>query len=284
MDFGVVTFVTDYGIDPVTLGRLVEERGFDSLFVTEHTHIPASRDSAWPGGPGGSELPVKYSHTYDPFVALSAVAATTTTLRVGTAICLVVERDPITLAKEVASLDRLSQGRFVFGVGAGWNREEMTNHGTDPATRMALLAERMAAMQQIWTSEEASFRGKFVEFDRIWSWPKPVQLPRPPVLVGGLGPTVLDRVLDFADGWMPLRVPVNQLDALGERITELRTRAADAGRPRPTVTLYGGAPRPDAVARYAELGIDTVLLELPDADPAEVPALLDSLAEVTTAT
>lgn len=281
MDFGVVTFVTDYGIDPVTLGRQVEERGFDSLFVTEHSHIPASRESAWPGGT--DELPKKYSHTYDPFVALSAVAATTSRIRVGTAICLVVERDPIMLAKEIASLDLLSGGRFVLGVGAGWNREEMANHGTDPATRMALLTERMKAMQEIWNNEEASFHGRYVDFDRIWSWPKPVQRPRPRVLVGGLGPRVLDRVLDFGDGWMPLRVPVSKLDALGDRITELRTRAADTGRPRPNVTMYGGAPRADAVARYAELGVDTCLFELPEAKADEVPGLLDSYAEVAAA-
>ena len=276
MDFGVVTFVTDYGIDAVSLGRAVEERGFGSLFVTEHTHIPACRESEWPGGT--AELPAKYSHTFDPFVVLSAVAATTTTLRLGTAICLVVERDPITLAKEIASLDRLSGGRFVLGVGAGWNREEMANHGTDPATRMALLAERIAAMREIWTAEEASFHGKFVDFDRIWSWPKPVQQSGPPVLVGGMGPRVLGRVLEYGDGWMPLRVPVDQLDEFGSRVASLRTRAAAAGRPEPTVTLFGGAPKPEALRRYAELGVDTVLFDLPDVPAEKVPALLDSYA------
>jgi probable F420-dependent oxidoreductase len=276
MDFGVVTFVTDYGIDPVSLGRAVEERGFTSLYVTEHTHIPASRESEWPGG--AAELPAKYSHTFDPFVALSAIAATTSSIRLGTAICLVIERDPITLAKEIASLDRLSGGRFTLGVGAGWNREEMANHGTDPATRMALLAERIAAMREIWTSEEASFHGRFVDFDRIWSWPKPVQQPGPPVLVGGMGPRVLDRVLEYGDGWMPLRVPMSGLDEFGTRIDSLRSRAAAAGRPTPTVTLFGGAPKPEALQRYAELGVDTVLFDLPDVPAAEVPALLDSYA------
>lgn len=276
MDFGVVTFVTDYGIDAVSLGRAVEERGFGSLYVTEHTHIPASRESEWPGG--AAELPAKYSHTFDPFVALAAVAATTSSIRLGTAICLVIERDPITLAKEIASLDRLSGGRFVLGVGAGWNREEMANHGTDPATRMALLAERIAAMREIWTAEEASFHGKFVDFDRIWSWPKPVQQPGPPVLVGGMGPRVLDRVLEYGDGWMPLRVPMSGLDEFGARIVDLRARAAEAGRPEPTVTLFGGAPKAEALKRYAELGVDSVLFDLPDAPASEVPALLDSYA------
>ncbi|HEY9413995.1 MAG TPA: LLM class F420-dependent oxidoreductase [Pseudonocardia sp.] len=279
MDFGVATFVTDYGIDPVSLGRAVEERGFESLYVTEHTHIPACRESPWPGGPGGGELPKKYFHTFDPFVVLSAVAATTSTIRLGTAICLVIERDPITLAKEVASLDRLSGGRFTLGVGAGWNHEEMANHGTEPSTRMALLAERLKAMREIWTNDEASFNGKFVNFDRIWSWPKPIQSP-PPILVGGMGPKVIARVLDYGDGWMPLRVPMSKLDELGERITDLRTQAADAGRPRPSVTLFGGATKPEAIARYAELGIDTVLFDLPDVSADEVPPLLDEYAEL----
>jgi probable F420-dependent oxidoreductase len=278
MDFGVVTFVTDYGIDAVSLGRAVEERGFGSLFVTEHTHIPASRESEWPGG--AAELPVKYSHTFDPFVALSAVAATTSSIRLGTAICLVIERDPITLAKEIASLDRLSGGRFTLGVGAGWNREEMANHGTDPATRMSLLAERIAAMREIWRYAEASFHGRFVDFDRIWSWPKPVQQPGPPVLVGGMGPRVLDRVLEYGDGWMPLRVPLDRLDEFGARITSLRTRAAAAGRPEPSVTLFGGAPKPDALERYAELGVDTVLFDLPDVPAEQIPGLLDTYASV----
>jgi probable F420-dependent oxidoreductase len=280
MDFGVVTFVTEYGMDPVSLGRAVEERGFSSLYVTEHTHIPASRESAWPGGGPGSELPRKYLHTYDPFVALSAVAAVTSTIRLGTAICLVVERDPITLAKEIATLDRVSGGRFTLGVGSGWNREEMANHGTDPKTRMRLLAERIAAMREIWTAEEASFHGEFVDFERIWSWPKPVQPGGPPVLVGGMGPKVADRVLEYGQGWMPLRVPVSRLDEFGARIDELRRRAADLGRPRPDVTLFGAATRPDALARYAELGVDTVLFDLPDAAPDEVPGLLDGFAEL----
>jgi probable F420-dependent oxidoreductase len=148
---------------------------------------------------------VKYSHILDLFVALSAAATATSTLRIGSGICLVVERDPITTAKEVASLDHLSGGRFEFGVGAGWNREEMRNHGTDPRTRMRLLAERVEAMKEIWTQEEASYHGEFVDFDRIWSWPKPLQRPHPPVLVGGMGPTVLDRVLAFGNSWFAQR-------------------------------------------------------------------------------
>jgi probable F420-dependent oxidoreductase len=215
---------------------LVEEHGHGSLFFAEHTHIPASRESPWPGG---DELPRKYSHTYDLFVALTAAAEATTSLRVGSGICLVVERDPIITAKEVASVDHLSGGRFEFGVGAGWNREEMRNHGTDPRRRMRVMTERIEAMKAIWTQDEASYSGEFVEFERIWSWPKPVQRPHPPVLVGGNGPTVIDRVLAFGDAWFP-----NYARSAGvlERIGELRERAE-----RPIDVIVMGAPA-DAVS------------------------------------
>jgi probable F420-dependent oxidoreductase len=220
MDFGVGYFPTHDAMGPGEFAAMVEERGFESLFFAEHTHIPASRDTPYPGG---GELPRKYSHTYDLFVALTAAAAATSRLRVGSGICLVIERDPITTAKEVASVDHLSGGRFEFGVGAGWNREEMRNHGTDPRTRMRLMAERMEAMKAIWAEEEASYSGEFVQFERIWSWPKPAQRPHPPVLVGGNGPTVLERVLAFGDAWFP-----NYSRGGGdivERGRELRARA-----------------------------------------------------------
>ncbi|WIM93468.1 LLM class F420-dependent oxidoreductase [Actinoplanes oblitus] len=218
MEFGVGYFPTHDAVRPGEVARRVEERGQDALFFAEHTHIPASRESPWEGGP---RLPRKYWHTYDLFVALTDAAAATRRLRVGSGVCLVVERDPITTAKEVASVDHLSGGRLEFGVGAGWNREEMANHGTDPRTRMRLFAERVRAMQAIWTADEASFSGEFVSFDRIWSWPKPAQKPWPPVLVGGYGPTVLDRVLAWGDGWFP---NYNDRDLL-TRIAELRARA-----------------------------------------------------------
>ena len=192
MEFGIGYFATHYGVDPGTLARLVEQRGHESLFFPEHTHIPASRETPYPAG---GELPRKYSHSYDLFVALSMAAAATSKLRIASGICLVIERDPITTAKEVASVDHLSGGRLEFGVGAGWNREEMLNHGTDPRVRMAIMAERVEAMKAIWTQDEASYHGEHVNFERIWSWPKPAQRPHPPVLVGGNGPTVLDRVL-----------------------------------------------------------------------------------------
>ncbi|HEX3803037.1 MAG TPA: LLM class F420-dependent oxidoreductase [Solirubrobacteraceae bacterium] len=218
MDFGIGYFPTHDGIGPGEVARLVEEHGFESLFFAEHTHIPASRESPYPGG---AELPRKYSHTYDLFVALTAAAAATSRLRVGSGVCLVIEHDPIVLAKQVASVDHLSGGRLEFGVGAGWNREEMRNHGTDPRTRMRLLQERVDAMKAIWTEDEASYHSEFVNFDRIWSWPKPAQRPHPPVLVGGDGPTVLNRVLTFGDVWFPNFGGKETL----ERAAELKARA-----------------------------------------------------------
>jgi probable F420-dependent oxidoreductase len=244
MDFGVGYFPTHDAVPPGAFARLLEQRGHESLFVAEHTHIPASRESPYAGG---GELPRKYSHLYDPFVALTAAATATSALRIGTSICLVVERDPITTAKEVASLDHLSGGRFEFGVGAGWNREEMRNHGTDPRTRMRLMAERIQAMKAIWTEEEASFKGDFVEFERIWSWPKPAQRPHPPVLVGGNGPTVLDRVLAFGDAWFP-----NHSRGGGNILERARELWARADRPIDLMVM--GVPPDPAVLDDLQAG------------------------------
>jgi len=258
MQFGLSMFITDETIAPVELGRAAEDAGFEALFVPEHTHIPASRESPWPGG---AELPREYSHTLDPFVALSAIAATTEHLRVGTGIALIVERDPITLAHEAATLDHVSGGRFELGIGAGWNLEEMRNHGTDPATRIRVMRERVLAMREIWTREEASFHGEFVNFDRIWSWPKPVQRPHLPVLVGGTGARVLDRVLEYGDAWFP---NMRDLDELATRIAELEGRAAAAGRERIPVTYFGARDPDDAmVEKMAAAGVDRVLFMLP---------------------
>jgi probable F420-dependent oxidoreductase len=212
MDFGVAIFPTHDAISPTEVARLAEQRGHESLFFPEHTHIPASRQTPYPGG---QALPRKYAHTFDLFVALTAAASATSRLRVGSGVCLVIERDPIVTAKEVASVDVLSGGRLEFGVGAGWNREEMANHGTDPRVRMALMRERVEAMKEIWTSDEASYAGAYVRFERIWSWPKPAQRPHPPVLVGGDGPGVLDRVLAFGDAWFPNHGPEGILDRAG---------------------------------------------------------------------
>jgi probable F420-dependent oxidoreductase len=264
VEYGVFMFATDESVDPITLGKAVEEAGFSILLLPEHTHIPASRETPYPAG---GDLPREYWRSHDPFVALTAIAATTERLRIGTGVCLVVERDPIITAKEVASLDVLSGGRFEFGVGAGWNREEMRNHGTDPRHRMDLLRERIEAMQAIWAADEPEYHGDHVDFDPLWSWPKPLQRPHPPILVGGVGPTVLDRVLAFGDGWMPTR---GDDGWLAERIAELDERARAAGRGTIPVTLYGALPREEALARYAEMGVARCVFWLPSARPDEV--------------
>ena len=268
-------FPTDYAIDPATLAPEVEERGFDSLWFPEHSHIPVSRTSPYPGG---GDLPRMYVHTYDPFVGLMAAAAATTTLKVGTGIALVVQRDTIHTAKEVASLDRLSGGRFLFGVGAGWNREEMADHGTDPKTRMRLMAEQIKAMKALWTQEEAEYHGEFVDFERSWAWPKPVTEPHPPVLVGGMGPGVEDRVLDFGDEWMPQRVGPDNIDEFAERVDKLQQRAADAGRGRIPMSLFGAETSSEALDGYRRVGMDRLIYGVSSSDRDTVLKELDELA------
>jgi probable F420-dependent oxidoreductase len=276
MDFGVAYFPTAEGLAPGEIARLVEERGHESLFFAEHTHIPASRRSPYPAG---GELPEKYSRTYDLFVALTAAAAATSRLRVGSGICLVVERDPITTAKEVASVDRLSGGRFEFGVGAGWNREEMANHGTDPRSRMRLMRERIEAMKAIWTEEEASYEGEFVSFERIWSWPKPAQRPHPPVLVGGNGPGVIDRALAFGDAWIPNYMPGGE--GIYDRAEELRARAE-----RPIDFMLMSAPaKAETLERLRAAGCRRAVHWVPSAGLDRVEAELErweaAIAELT---
>jgi probable F420-dependent oxidoreductase len=266
MDAGVACFPTDYSLPPGELARLVEQRGHRWLMYAEHTHIPASRDTPWGGREGAPPLPRKYSHIHDPFVAIAMSLAATSSLRVGTGVCLVPEHDPIVTAKAVASLDQLSGGRFDFGIGAGWNREEMANHGTDPRTRMRLMRERVLAMKEIWTHEEASFHGEHVNFEAIWCDPKPVQLPHPPVLVGGSGPTVFDRVLEYGDAWMP-----NHAEGIAARIPELRERA---GRHVPVV-IMGAPAQADVLEAYADAGVQRVLFWLPSTRRAPVEEALD---------
>jgi probable F420-dependent oxidoreductase len=271
VDFGLTIFPTDYSIRPDELARAAEEHGFGALFFAEHTHIPASRDTE---RPGGGELPQRYWHTLDPFVALTAAAATTERLRLGTGVCLVIERDPITTAKEAASVDLISGGRFEFGVGGGWNREEMANHGTDFSRRFGLMRERVEAIKTIWTEQEPEYHGKYVNFDPIWSWPKPVQKPHPPVVVGGTGEKVLDRVLRYGDIWMPNRIA--EPGWLKGRIAELRERA---GRHVP-VTYYGADATDEFTEALSDAGVDRVLLQLPDAGADEVLPLVERYAEL----
>jgi probable F420-dependent oxidoreductase len=267
MKLAAAVFPTDETLAPQEVAQLVEERGFESLWFPEHTHIPASRATPYPAG---GDLPSMYWRSLDPFVALTAAAMATTKLRLGTGICLVIERDPIITAKEAASLDLLSGGRFEFGVGAGWNREEMRNHGTDPRKRMAVLAERVEAIKEIWTSSEASFHGEHVSFDRIWSWPKPVQDPHPPVWVGGNGPTVEDRVLAFGDGWMPNVVDDDQLLA---RFDALRARADREIR----LAINASPRRPERLERYVSAGVERAIFYLPSAGRDEIEQRLDAI-------
>jgi probable F420-dependent oxidoreductase len=267
MDTGIGYFPAHDAMSPGAVARLVEDHGHAALYFPEHTHIPASRASPYPGG---GELPRMYAHTYDLFVALTAAAAATSHLRVGSGICLIIQRDPIITAKEVASVDHLSGGRFEFGVGAGWNREEMANHGTDPRVRMEVMRERVEAMKAIWTSDEASYQGKHVAFDRIWSWPKPAQRPHPPVLVGGNGPTVLDRVLAFGDTWFPNWAPEGVLD----RIPELRRRAEEAGRRIP-VELMGVPADARELERCEQAGVARVAFWVPSANRGPVERALE---------
>jgi probable F420-dependent oxidoreductase len=272
VDFGLAIFPTGDTIAPGELGRLAEDRGFESLFFPEHTHIPASRETPWPGG---GELPRQYSHTLDPFVALGAVAASTERIRLGTGIALVIERDPIVTAKEVATLDHISGGRVLFGVGAGWNLEEMRNHGTDPAVRFELMGERVQAMKAIWTQDEATYQGLHVAFERIWSWPKPVQRPHPPVLVGGNGRTVLERVVAFGDEWLPNRVSDEDLPRRAERLQQL---AAAAGREPIPITMYGASRDPARIERWQEAGVHRCVYWLQPGPPGEVERELDEIA------
>jgi probable F420-dependent oxidoreductase len=264
MDFGVAYFPTDESIQPAALARMAEERPFESVFVTEHTHIPVSRETPYPAG---GELPREYWRIHDPFVALTTMAAATERIRIGTAICLLVERDPITTAKAVASLDRLSGGRMLFGVGAGWNLEEMRNHGTDPGQRFAILRERVEACKALWTEEEASYHGEYVDFDRIVCRPAPLQEPHPPVLVGGNGPRVHERVLAYGDGWFPNRIPPD--DAMIARVEELQRLGDQAGRGPVPVTLQIPPRDLGVLERYEQAGVTRSVHMLRAGDAAD---------------
>lgn len=274
MHVGMFYFPTHYGIEIGELARAMEERGFESLFVCEHTHIPTSRRTPFPGG---GELPKRYIHTHDPFVALTYAAAHSEKLKLGTGICLITQRDPIVTAKAIASLDMLSGGRFVFGVGGGWNVDEMENHGARYNTRFKLLRERVLAMKEIWTREEAEFHGELVDFDPIWSWPKPVQQPHPPILLGGETDHTLRRVVEFCDGWFPRATAT--FDAKAQR-ARLDAMAREAGRDPGTLemTVFRAPADADKLKSYADAGIERALLEVPDLTRDEILKVLDKHA------
>jgi probable F420-dependent oxidoreductase len=276
-------FPTAYAMPPQQLAAAAEARGFESLFFPEHTHIPASRRTPWPGG---AELPREYSHTFDPFIALTAAAIATKTLVLATGVCLVTEHDPIVLAKEVATLDRLSGGRVVLGIGAGWNVEEMAHHGTAYQDRWAVLRERILAIRKIWREEAASFDGKHVRFEPIWSNPKPVQQGGPPVLLGATSRYVPERIAEYADGWMPIHQDERRARAQGAvdyaaGIEAIRSAWKKAGRDgTPQFTIFGVGPDERRVRDLLGFGFERIVFGLPPADADTVLPLLDRYAEI----
>jgi len=274
MRVGAFYFPADYGINMAELAKALEDRGFDSLFVPEHTHIPASRKSPFPGG---GELPKRYSHTHDPFVGLSFAAAATKKLKLGTGILLVPQHEPIVTAKAIASLDQLSGGRFIFGIGGGWNVEEMENHGAKYQTRFKQMREHVLAMKELWTKDEASYNGEFVKFDRVWSWPKPAQKPHPPVILGGETDHTLRRVIEYCDGWFPR--PRGGFDVVNG-VAHLHQMAEKAGRDPKTITtiVFGSANDAKVLESYDKAGIQSALLAIPDESRDEILRYLDKIA------
>ncbi len=279
MHFGASMFCTDYSMTPAALGQALEQRGFESLWAPEHSHIPLSRKSPWPGG---AELPKRYYDVIDPFVGLATAAAATKRLKVATGVCLIIQRDPIQLAKEVASLDLLSGGRFLFGIGAGWNREEMADHGTDPKTRIALMAERVALLKAIWTETKPKFHGEFHSFEPMMTWPKPVQKPHPPILVGGAMPYGAKRAVDYGDGWIPLGG--RGVDVI-EQLPRFRQMAAEAGRDAASlpVSVFGAEMDANRLKQYRDAGVERVVFSLESAKADEVTPVIDKIAELINA-
>ena len=278
MKLGLTMFPTEYSIAPAELARAAEQRGFESLWFPEHSHIPAKRESPWPGGP---ELPKMYYDVMEPFVALAAAAAVTTKLRVATGICLVVQRDPIQTAKHVATLDRVASGRFLFGIGAGWNAEEMRDHGTDARTRIALMRERVAAMKEIWTKSKAEFHGKYVDFEPIMTWPKPVQKPHPPVLLGGAFRFAARRAIRYGDGMLPFASSTGP-GSPQEFMPVWRRMAEEGGRdPRSLSVTLGGAPEDLGVLRRnRDLGVTRMTVRLPPEKEDAILPMLDRWAKL----
>lgn len=277
VDIGLFIFPTDKTIDVVELGRMVEDSGFESLWFPEHSHIPTSRKSPWGGRKGAPPLPEQYWRTHEQFVALAAVAATTTTLRIGTGICLVAQRDPLWTAKSVASLDALSQGRLLFGVGYGWNVEEYEDHGLNFTARRDRLRECVLAMKALWSEEEPSFEGDHVSFEPSWAWPKPVQSPHPPIIMGGAaGPKTAAHIAEFCDGWMPISASgFKQLGLVKEACTA-------AGRDPEALHLgvFRAEPTAEAVEQLAAQGVNRILFELPSGTPEEVRQTVQAYASL----
>lgn len=277
MRVGVFYFPTDYGIDIGELARALEDRGFDSIFLPEHTHIPTSRKSPFPSG---GELPKRYAHTHDPFVALSFAAAATKKLKLGTGICLIPQRDPIVTAKCVASLDQLSGGRVIFGIGGGWNVDEMENHGARYENRFKIMGERTKAMKAIWTEEAAQYHGEFVNFDSMWSWPKPLQKPHPPILLGGETDYTLKRIIEYCDGWIPR--PGRDGWEPKSAVDRLDKAAKAAGRDPNSlqIVVFRAPADAEALKPYRDTRIDSVLFDLPDVSRDEMLSLLDKYAKL----
>ena len=271
--FGVSIFPTDYSIQPVEIAKEAEARGFQSLFFPEHTHIPVNRNTPFPGG---GALPKQYWHSHDPFVALGACAAVTSEIRLGTGICLIIERDPITTAKEIASLDMISNGRTIIGIGAGWNREEMENHGADFKNRWQIVKEKVEAMRAIWTNEEPEYHGKYVDFDPIWSYPKPIQDGGPPIWMGANSKWVFERIADYADGWMPIGgLGSGNMNRLKEALDSKNRKIEDL-----TLALFGGPKDRAQIVGRIEQGFDEVIFSLPSEGPDQVLPLLDEYADI----
>lgn len=277
MDFGINFFPTDTTLQPVELAKAVEDRGLDSLWFAEHSHIPTSRESPWGGVAGARALPEKYWRTLDQFAALAACAVVTSTLRLGSGICLIAQRDPIWTAKEAATVDLLSNGRLQFGIGYGWNVEEMESHGTDFNQRRALTREKVLMMKSLWTDEVSSFEGDLVSLEPSWAWPKPVQKPHPPIIMGaGAGPKTIAHMVEFCDGWIPLG-----RHELGPKVGEVRKAVEDAGRDPASFQLinYGTRVNSESVETLLELGFDEAVFSVDSKAPAEVIESLDEISE-----
>jgi probable F420-dependent oxidoreductase len=279
MNFGLFIFPSDTTLQPVAAGRAAEEAGFESLFFPEHSHIPTSRATPWGGVDDAPPLPEWYWRSLDPFVALGAVAATTNRLKLGTGITLVAQRDPIWLAKEVASLDHISGGRVIFGIGYGWNKEELASHGVAYEERRAVLRERILMMKSLWTDEVASFHGELLRLEPSWAWPKPVQKPHPPIIMGGAaGPKTIADMVEFCDGWMPLGTR-HDLDG---KLSIVRQEVEAAGRDPSdfSITAYGVKGTSETVEHLIEVGVDRIVFNLPQREPAEVLDRIGSLRDL----